>query len=50
MRYARLIAAAGTTALLLFAGLGLYSTVAAQSPTIQVSNAWAGEPQWPTAA
>jgi periplasmic copper chaperone A len=41
MRYVQLIAAAGTTAFLLFAGLGLASAVHAQAQTIQVSNAWA---------
>lgn len=41
MRYTHLIAAAGTTAFVLLMGLGLSSTVDAQSPTIQISNAWA---------
>jgi len=41
MRHARLIAVAGTTACLLLTGLGFSSTAGAQSPTIQISNAWA---------
>lgn len=41
MRYADLIAAAGSTAVLLLAGLSLGSPADAQSQTIQVSNAWA---------
>ena len=41
MRHARLIAAAGTTACLLLAGLSLSSTAHAQSQTIEISNAWA---------
>jgi hypothetical protein len=41
MRYACLIAAAGTTAFLLLTGLGGSPTADAQSQTIQVSDAWA---------
>jgi len=41
MRYARLIAAAGTTACALLAGLSLSSAAHAQSQTIEISNAWA---------
>jgi len=41
MRFACLIATAGTTAFLLLTGLGLSPVADAQSQTIQVSDAWA---------